>query len=208
LLKKKIASINNDGTKLKPIEEVSKHMDEAGITTNRHSTLTCKDVLVQWEQYKLFLTRKQTMLEEEVERERLKGVTAEQFREIESNFKQFDTQNAGSLDRKTFKACLYSLGEEKTNAEIDGLMKSYGNGTHVPYDGYKNFMINLLGVSDSKEDILAGFELMSRGAQVAHAAKLEMAGMGQKDIDYFTSTAPKSGDGYDFRAWTNDVFSR
>jgi len=98
--------------------------------------------------------------------------------------------------------------KKKTNTEIDELMKSYGNGTNVPYEGYKNFMINLLGVSDSKEDILAGFELMSRSATVAHPSKLELAGLGQKDIDYFTSTAPQSGDGYDFKTWTNDIFSR
>jgi hypothetical protein len=207
-VKEKIASISADAAKLEPIKEVSAQMDAAGITTNRHTTLTCKDILVQWEQFKIFLTRKQTMLEEEVERERLKGVTPDQLKEIESNFKQFDPQNTGSLDRKAFKACLYSLGEEKTNLEIDGLMKSFGDGTKVPYEGYKNFMVNLLGVSDSKEDILGGFDLICRGAPTAQPARLELAGLGPKDIDYFTSTAPKSGDGYDFKVWTDDVFSR
>jgi len=183
-------------------------MDEAGITTNRHTTLTCKDVLVQWEQYKVFLNRKQAMLEEEVERERLRGVTAEQFKEIENNFKQFDAKGTGFLDRKAFKACLYSLGEERTNTEIDELMKTFGDGTRVPYEGYKNFMINVLGVSDSKSDILSGFDLIVRGAPVAHPSRLELAGLPPKDVDYFKNTATKSGDGYDFKAWTEDIFSR
>jgi len=184
-------------------------MDAAGITTNRHTTLTLKDVIAQWQQYQIFLKRKQVMLEEEIERERLKGVTPEQLKEIESNFKQFDTQSTGSLDRKTFKACLYSLGEERTNAEIDELMKTFGDGSKVPYEGYKKFMVNVLGVSDSKTDILAGFELMTRGAPTAHPERLEHAGLGKQDIDYFTKTAPKvDNESYNFRAWTDDVFNR
>ena len=32
-------------------------MDAAGITNNRHTTLTAKDVLVQWEQYQVKITQ-------------------------------------------------------------------------------------------------------------------------------------------------------
>jgi Ca2+-binding EF-hand superfamily protein len=176
--------------------------------TNKHTTLTAKDVQVQWQQYKLFLERKKVMLEEEVEREKLKGVTAEQFKEIESNFQQFDSTNSGFLDRKAFKACLYSLGEEKTNTEIDGLMKEYGDGSKVPYNGYKGFMVQLLGVSDTKQDILSGFELMSRSNTVAKKDRLELSGMAPKDLTYFSETAPTLEDGWDFKAWTDSIFAR
>jgi len=204
----KLSSLSADGAPLNGIEETSRKMEAAGITTNKHSTLTAKDVQVQWQQYKLFLERKKVMLEDEVERERLKGVTAEQFKEIEANFKQFDTTNTGFLDRKVFKACLYSLGEEKTNAEIDLLMKEYGDGSKVPYEGYKQFMIQLLGVSDTKQDILAGFELMCRHNSIAKTDRLELVGVNGKDVQYFSQTAPKAEDGFDFRTWTDDVFSR
>jgi Ca2+-binding EF-hand superfamily protein len=166
-VEEKLGSLESDGAPLNEINNTSAKMDAAGILTNKHTTLTAKDVQLQWQQYKLFLERKKVMLEEEVEREKLKGVTQEQFKEIEANFRQFDTNNTGFLDRKAFKACLYSLGEEKTNAEIDGLMKEYGDGTKVPYEGYKGFMVNILGVSDSKQDIIAGFELMCRHNSVA-----------------------------------------
>jgi hypothetical protein len=32
--------------------------------------------------------------------------------------------------------------------------------------------------------------------------------MNAKDVSYFTETAPKLEDGWDFKAWTEDVFAR
>jgi hypothetical protein len=84
-------------------------MEAAGISNNKHTSLTAKDVEVQWEQYKAFLNKKQKMLEEEIEHHKLRGVTVEQFQEIEANFKQFDTDNSGFIDKKELKALLYSL---------------------------------------------------------------------------------------------------
>lgn len=78
-------------------------MHAAGITNIRHTTLTAKDVEVQWEQYKKFLDAKKSilpywrnsnlktgMLAAEIEHSRLRGITPEQFKEIESNFQMFD----------------------------------------------------------------------------------------------------------------------
>jgi len=135
-------------------------------------------------------------------------VTPEQFKEIEDNFKQFDKNHNGILERKEFKACLYSLGEEKTNSEVDALLKEYGDSKQVPYEGYKSFMVNQLGVSDSKNDILAGFDLINRGASFSTVEKLELAGLGPKDVEYFTTTAPKAEGGFDHKHWTDDIFSR
>ena len=65
-------------------------MQDAGITNIRHTTLTLKDVEVQWEQYTKFLDAKKSMLASEIEHSKLRGITPEQFKEIESNFKTFD----------------------------------------------------------------------------------------------------------------------
>jgi hypothetical protein len=66
----KIGSVEQDGAKLKDIKECSEKMDAAGITNNKHTTLTLKDVEVQWEQYQAFLERKKKMLEEEIEHQK------------------------------------------------------------------------------------------------------------------------------------------
>jgi Ca2+-binding EF-hand superfamily protein len=86
-------------------------------------------VLTQWDQYQNFLDKKAKMLQNEIANEKLKGLSAEQISEIEDNFKQFD-EGTGALSKKQLKACLYSLGEEKTRSQIDEIVEQ--RGTNVP----------------------------------------------------------------------------
>lgn len=74
-----IGSLDQDGAKLKDINATDAKMEAAGIVENRHTLLTAKDVEVQWEQYKIFLDKKKKMLEGEIERSKLRGITPEQF---------------------------------------------------------------------------------------------------------------------------------
>jgi len=164
-------------------------------------------VEVQWEQYQIFLTKKKKMLEEEIEHAKLRGVTAEQFKEIRDTFVLFDHNKSGDIDRKELKACLYSLGEEKNNQEVADILTKFGKNNIIPYEGFKEFMLGLLGDSDTKEEILNGFKLINRGGEVATVTLMELV-MKEYDLQYFTKTAPKSGQGYDYKVWTEDVFSR
>ena len=72
-------------------------MEAAGITNIRYTILTAKDVQVQWEQYQAFLKKKEKMLQEEIEHHKLRGITQDQFNEIEANFKQFDHDKSGHI---------------------------------------------------------------------------------------------------------------
>jgi len=203
----RISTLATDGAKLKDIVESQKKIDAAGITNNRHTTLTSKDVEVQWDQWKSFLQKKKKMVEEAIEHNRLRGITQEQLKEIEMNFKQFDANKSNNIDKKELKACLYSLGEEKSRTEIETIMKTYGVNGAISYDGFKQFMITILGVSDTKEDILNSFVLIGKGDKVAKVDKMEMV-MEDKDIQYIKETAPKAADGYDYVKWTDSIFSR
>jgi len=203
----RIQSRGVDGAKLNDIKALDLKMEEAKITNNRHTKLTCKDIQVIWEQFAIFLEKKKKMLEGEIERSKLRGITAEQFAEIETNFKQFDANKNGVIEKRELKACLYSLGEEKSRSEIEQILKEYGNGTSINYDGFKDFMIRILGVSDSKEDIIQSFVLINKGAEIALVDRLDFV-METPDIQYIQQTAPKSGQGYDYKSWTDDVFSR
>jgi len=209
-VKSKISSVSADcDPKLKLINDYNAKMEDAGITNNRHTTLTSKDVEVQAQQYKEFLNRKKIMLEDEIANQLLRGITSEQFAEISDTFKQFDKDNSGSIDKKELKTCLYSLGEEKSNSEVDSILQKYGSSDAkgIKYEGFKEFMISILGVSDSKEDILKAFNIINRGGEIANLEKMELV-MDQDDIDYFTQTAPKVEKGYDYKKWTEEIFSR
>eukprot|EP01156_Anaeramoeba_ignava_P013791 Anaeramoba_ignava/a607539_2293.p1 GENE.a607539_2293~~a607539_2293.p1 ORF type:complete len:998 (+),score=362.98 a607539_2293:509-3502(+) len=213
-LEKQLEFINNcikqlpeEKKKLDPLKDLQEKMDKAGIQNNRHTSLTLKDVLVQFEQFEIFLTRKKKMLEEEIEHQKLRGITEEQMQEIEENFKQFDFDNSGTIDRKELTACLYSLGEERTPKEINKIMEEYGDGKDISYERFKDFMIVIFGDTDTKDEIINSFILINRGFKVAKKDLMELV-MDDHDIDYISKTAPKLDDGYDFYAWTEDVFAR
>jgi Ca2+-binding EF-hand superfamily protein len=205
----RIAKADADGSSLSAIAELEQKIVDAGVTNNRHTNLTHKDADVQFVQYRGFLGKKQKMLENEIEQHKLRGVTAEQLKEIEDNIVQYDSGSKGHLDKKEFKACLYSLGEEKTRNEVDQLIKEHGNGEQgvISHEAFRQYMISVLGVSDTKEDILAGFELINRGHPVGKVELMELV-LSPHDLEYIKRTAPAVEGGYDYKAWTEDVFSR
>lgn len=203
-----IADLPNHNAKLEAINATFARIEAAGITDNRHTILTNKDVEVLWEQYGIFLQKKQKMLEDELANQRLRGVSAEQMAEIQHNFKQFDKDSSGSINAKELKACLYSLGEEKGNAEIEKIMKEFGANGEMSEPNFIEFGIRLYGDSDTQDEILAGFKLINRGEEVAHADKIEPV-LNDHDYQYITTTAPVLSPGtYDYKAWTADVYSR
>jgi len=205
----RLDSVASEDHKLSQIRELSAKVEAAGIVNNRHTILTLKDVVVLYEQYQTFLTKKKNMLQEEIEQLKLKGITAEQLKEIDDNFKQFDANKDNVLDRKELKACLYSLGEEKTNQEIEKIMAEYGDSktNTIPANGFKEYMVRIYGDSDTKDEIIDSFRLIGRHDEAAPHDRIELI-MAENDVAYFTSTAAKKDNGYDFRAWTDDVFSR
>jgi hypothetical protein len=203
-----IADLPSHQSKLDNIHATFARIEAAGITNNRHTILTNKDVDVLWKQYNIFLEKKKKMLEDEIANERLRGVTPEQMAEIKNNFKQFDKDGSGSINSKELKACLYSLGEEKTNSEIDKIMKEHGTNGELSEANFVEFGIHLYGDSDTQDEILAGFKLINRGEEVAHADKLEPV-LKDDDYQYITKTAPVISPGvYNYIAWTADVYSR
>jgi len=203
----RISSQSKDGAKLADVKNIDAKMEAVGITNNRYTKLTAKDVEVIWGQYTIFLDKKKKMLDGEIERNKLRGITQEQFNEIEGTFKQFDDDGSKSIDKRELKACLYSLGEEKSKSEVEAILKEFGDGTGIKFPGFREFMIKILGVSDTKEDIVNSFILLNKGEAIAVIDKMELV-MEEEDVQYIKQTAPKSGAGYNYTEWTNDVFSR
>jgi len=204
----RISTKDKDGSKLPTVKEMDKKLVARGITDNSYSNLSALDVDVQWQQYCLLLDKKRLLLQEDIEYKKLRGITAETNQEIEENFQRFDADHSGNINRKELTACLYSLGEEKSRSEIDAIMKEYGNSKgSIDYARFFDFMVVVYGDTDTKDAIVNGFKLINRGQEVATLDKMERV-MQPKDISYITSTAPKSGNGYDFQKWCDDIFSR
>jgi len=206
-VKERIASESKDGSSLSDINGLQSQLDTAAIQHNRHSLHTAKDLDLQWKQYLSFLTQKKIQLEEEIEHKRLRGVTPQQYAEIKQQFKQFDKNGNGFLDRNEFKACLYSLGDERPRSEVDKIMQKYvapesKNG--IAYDGFQEFMISQLGDSDTLDEIIQGFKLINKGGDVGNDELMGLL-LSDEDIQYLHG---QSSDPIRFTDWTKDVFSR
>jgi len=195
-------------TSLANIKSQQDVIDAAGITNNKHTIITYVDAAVQWKQFTDFLSSKQKTIQNEIAHKAMRGVSSEQYNEISNQFKQFDKDSSGFLDRTEFKACLYSLGEEKGKTEVKDLIAKYGNKDgKIGYDGFKEFMIVILGDTETPEEITTGFKLINRHADHTVDAIMSMV-MEDDDIAFIKSTAPKKAEGHDYTAWVAEVFAR
>jgi Ca2+-binding EF-hand superfamily protein len=211
----KAASSNN---KLDEIKAAQAKLDEAGIKNNPYSPMTSRDAEVQWNQYKDFLQAKKTMLAEQIEHKKLRGVSMEQYNEIKQQFAQFDKDKSGLIDLKELKACLYSLGEDRTSQQIKDIMTKYGHddakhgGRCMSYDGFKEFMIGMLGDADTKEELVTSFELINRGQAFGQVELMDQI-LSDASVAYLKQHAPTgshvtAGSGIDYKAWLASVLAR
>jgi len=193
---------------IKKIEDLQSQIDGANITTNKHSPYTAQDVVVRHSQYHEYLKSKKSQLAEQIKMKSLRGMTEEQLAEIERQFRQFDKNSNGRLDKNEFKACLYSLGEERPNAEVQALMREYGDEKNITHDGFTRFMVKLLGDSETKQEVLAGFKLLANDDPAVSEKELLDVFPAVEDVNYLKEHVPKKGEKLEYGTWTEQVFAR
>jgi len=203
----RITKKDTESANLSQVHKLHAEIKGKNITQNRHTSLSAQDVQLQFDQYILFLSKKKQMLEEELEHKNLRGITKEEYKEIEDNFKIFDKDKSNNIDKRELRACLYSLGEEKTKTEIEAIMTKFGKDGKMSHELFKEFMIGVYGNNDSAEQIINGFKLINKGEAVASVPRLEHV-MEDPDVKYITDNAPKKDNGYDYVQFTNTLFSR
>merc|ERR1712138_346942 len=105
---------------------------------------------------------------------KLRGLTQEQFDEIESIFAQFDRDHSGCISKRELKACMYSLGEERSKQELRGFMTQYGDGKSITFVNFRELMIHILGDTDTKASIIESFKMLARGFDVISEGELRL----------------------------------
>jgi len=216
--------VENAQEELEKSEELTKakeaqaKIDAAGVTNNPHTVLTVPDLDVAVNQYSLFLETKREVLSKELEHKRLRGITPQQMAEIDRQFKMFDKDSSGKLDRSEFKACLYSLGEELGKREVQAMMDKAAGGTNVDkltYDQFKEFMIGYFGVVDTKQNVAAAFKDIAEGDEksvgLLNIVPRRMEVFTKEDLDFFKSSTPKTegkAEAWEYNSFVSEVFAR
>lgn len=205
---KKLHDSNEEQAKVPPIEELQKEIDGRGISYNRHTFMSLTDVTVLLEQFSTFLERKATMLAEEIDLKKMRGLTMDQYKEIEGQYREFDTDDSGALSRPEIKACLFSLGEEVTNKQVTAILNEFGDEKkeELNESGFKEFMIGILGTSVSRDEILAAFDLIMDGAKCGTDEQIDL--LNEADLKFLKKTAPAIEGGWDYTSWTDEMFAR
>jgi actinin alpha len=191
---------------LKAIVAAQKVVDDRAIIYNRHTLNNAPDCGVQYQQYGGYTKSKQDMLEGEIEFLALRGLTKEQYVELKTQFDQFDKDGSGFLDKREFRSCLYSVGDERGKKEVDAILAKMGNGdpnkVKISYDGFKEFMIEQLGDTDTEAELIKGFQLMNRQETTCQWAVMANV-MEQHHMDYIKGTHNA-----DYTGWVKSVFAR
>jgi len=206
----RIKAAASGNAKLIEIRAAQQRLDDAEIKNNRHTAVQARDLEAQWNQYVAFLSTKQTMLRDQINAKKLRGVTPEQMAEIMTQFRQFDKDNSGELDLGELRTCLYSLGNDYGKREVDDIMGKYGKGEGkarvITRDAFTDFMVKLYGDTDAPEAVLKGFEAITLGAALGDTTPLDDI-LNEEQVRYLRSKAPRHAtpkegtSGFDYRAW-------
>jgi len=183
-----------------------KVVDSRHIIYNRHTLNNGTDCANQFKQYNDYTATKKADIQADIEHRNLRGLTKEQYVEIKQQFDQFDKDKSGFLDKREFRSCLYSVGEERGRKEIEAILTKLGNGNQnnikISYEGYKEFMIEQLGDTDTQDEVVKGFKLMNRQENTCQWPVMQNI-MDQCHIDYIKGTH-----GADYTGWVASVFAR
>jgi len=205
----RLEDVPKDG-KIAQLKSLQAQIDARGVAHNPHSLLTVLDAEVLFSQYGVYLATKKATLDEEIRNKNMRGLSESDLEEIKLQFQQFDKSKNGVLEKNEFKACLYSLGHEKNNHEVVSIMKKYGgdDGKGIVFDGFKEFMICELGDTDTRDDILAGFALLANDNPSVITLEPLNDTMKDADVDYLKQNCKASGNGLEYKSWTEEVFAR
>jgi len=208
-VKNRKADISAGSSKLSALETLNTSLDEAGVTSNRHTSLTFASLKAAYSQLLRTVGDKESLIQKEIIAKAGQGITPEQFAEFKEVFEHFDKDSTGNLSRLEFKSCLQSLGEDPTDADLDKLVGTLGNDGKIPFDAFVQHMSQRAADSDTKEQILEAFKIVAGDKDFVTAEDLRKVLPNEK-VDYLIKNIPlyKGIEGsYDYSAWASSAFS-
>eukprot|EP00730_Choanoeca_flexa_P018668 TRINITY_DN9089_c0_g1_i3.p1 TRINITY_DN9089_c0_g1~~TRINITY_DN9089_c0_g1_i3.p1 ORF type:complete len:1244 (+),score=477.40 TRINITY_DN9089_c0_g1_i3:22-3753(+) len=189
------------------IQSMESDIKQRGVIINPHTSVSSDDVLSQWENYMQVLEQRQPYLDNVVQYKRYRGISPEQYAEMEAIFKTYDKDSSNNINEKELRSCLFSLGEERTKKEVASYMKQYGSNGVLAFEPFRELMIMLLGDAGTVEGLHESFRLLSQGAPTITVDRLAKV-LDTANVEYLQANAKQADDGLDYSDWIHDVFAR
>lgn len=214
LVKSELGSFKGEAeAKIGELEALDAKILEAEIAYNNHANSTTPEAKIALQQYEAYLHKLSTLLEAEVASKTSRGITTEQRQEITDNFKHFDKDGSGFLDKKEFRGCLQSLGQDAKPADVAAALATYDKDANgkISADEFTDYMMKRIGDTDSQEEILDAFATINQKdyADDDHmTAVVNDTTFPPDHYQYLQKEMPAREGGYDFSQWTQSVFDR
>lgn len=200
--------------KLEAIAGMVERITARQIHINPYTQVTEQDLVSSSKQFTTSCEKRKKLLNDEIRRRDQSGITDEQIKEVNDNFDYFDKDKSGALDKREMRMCLQSLGEEMTPANVKAIIANYdkdGSGS-ISRDEFREYMLTKIGDTDTAEEILAGFGLLSLDGPAVALEQLEAVvnDLTFKDhhVAYLKQNMAAVEGGLDHVTWTGDVFAR
>ena len=199
--------------KLAALDATDAKILAAEIISNKYTNVTANDARTSYEQFHASLGKRKDLLETEISNKQQKGVTPEQLKEIEDNFKYFDKDSSNFLDKREFRACLQSLGQDSSPADVKAVLDKYDKGGKgkIARAEFVEFMITRLGDTDSKEEIIEAFILINQKEYAVPellTAVVNETTFKDEYVVYLKAEMSAQDDGLNFKKWVDEVFAR
>jgi len=203
-LRKRFAGLETGRTLFDKLTSANKTLEVANVTDNQHTNLSLRDLQAEYTQFLNARSDREKLLEKEILIQQGKNVSAEQIGEFKEVFQHFDTKNRGALEKHEFKACLQSLGQDPSEAELERLFSSLaGADGKIHFDEFVNFMVSRSTESFGADAIIENMKILANDKDFILEEDLRRALPGDK-VDYLIKAMPAfpSG-GYDYKAWAH-----
>jgi len=171
------------------------------------TTITLSEITTMYESLKTVVDKLTSAMENQILVNKSGNITEEQLKEFQEAFRHFDKDRDGNIDKKDFKACCQSLGEDipdnildKTFAEYDGNKDGL-----ISFDEFVDYMSKNLRVGGSYEDVIDAFSQLTGGADFITEQQLRSV-MDKQEADFLLSRMPQTENGYDYKAYLNETF--
>jgi Ca2+-binding EF-hand superfamily protein len=209
-LKSLQAEVDEANTKIESAEEAEAKFIARDIERNPYTNLTANDLKSIWKMYQLLLSKKVSLITEQIQDAERAGLTEEQVKEIDDNFAYFDSDSSGSLSVKELRTCLQSLGEESSKDVVAAIFENYSEekGSQLTKPAFEAYMKARLGDTDTEAEIVRSFKHLSYDADVVTEVQLSTVVNNRSFNDGHVAYLLENMSGGDFATWASEVYQR
>jgi actinin alpha len=207
LQKKGEAALEENETHYGGLTQLLEQLEAADVV--EQTTVTLSEITTMYENLKTVVEKRATSLEQQILVSKTGNITEEQLKEFKDTFKYFDKDKDNMLNKRDFKACCQSLGEDIPDSQLDNIFKQYdvNKDELIEFEEFVDYMSKNLKIGSSYEDVIDAFSQLAAGKDFITEAQLR-AVMDKGEADFLLSKMPQTDNGYDYKAYLNSTFAR